>query len=356
MNATTFCNTSQLILRNSHALQSKRCLLLAPPADELAAALALEGVVSEVVGLTQNIATHRYLDPIWQRLPIQHELLYGPILAANQLELFDSVIFFLQKSKPLMMFWLDMVRPLLAPDASLWLVGENREGIKSWRKRLKTYFSDVTVIDNARHCGLIEATGFEEVTSDFVVDHYFQSFDVSQQSKSFVASSLPGVFSHGHLDQGTAILLASLHGCKASNVLDFGCGAGVISAALALQQSDANFTLVDCDALALASTHKTLKNLKVGNYRTIASDGLSDVSGRFDLIVSNPPFHQGVKTDYQVTEQFIRQSPNYLIKGGQLRIVANSFLRYESVIEKAFGNCCIVDSRNGYTVYEAIYH
>ena len=353
MNSDAFYNTSQLTLRNSDVLHAKRCLLIAPPADGVASALVSEGVVSELVGLTQNFATYRHLQPLWQQLSVPQTLLYGATLPDHPSEPFDGVIFFLQKSKPLMEFWLSMVTTVLTPDAKLWLVGENGEGIKSWRKRLKRYFTEVTAIDSARHCGLIEATGLETPVTSFAGDDYSQVFDVNHQGQSFAVTSLPGVFSHGRLDKGTAVLLDTLKDVKAKRVLDFGCGSGVISAALALQQPEIDYTLVDCDALALASARKTLDALNVKNYLAVASDGLSEVSGRFDLIISNPPFHQGVKTHYDVTEQFLKQSCDYLLKGGELRIVANSFLRYEPIIRKAFGNCRRLINQNGFAIYSA---
>ena len=41
-------------------------------------------------------------------------------------------------------------------------------------------------------------------------------------------------------------------------VLDFGCGAGVISAYINTLPGEHDITLVDCDALALASSTKTM--------------------------------------------------------------------------------------------------
>ena len=86
----------------------------------------------------------------------------------------------------------------------------------------------------------------------------------------------------------------------------------------------------------------------------MASDGLSAVTGSYDLIISNPPFHQGVRTNYEVTERFLAQSRQLLRPGGELRVVANSFLRYQPIIEQVYGHCQTLLVRDGFSVYRAV--
>ena len=161
------------------------------------------------------------------------------------------------------------------------------------------------------------------------------------------------MFSHGRLDVGTRVLLDTFADLPQGKVLDFGCGAGVISAYAQSLPGQRTFTLVDCDALALASSGRTMAHVGA-DFKVLASDGLSEVEGEFDLILSNPPFHQGVKTHYEATEQFLAQSFRHLKKGGELRIVANSFLRYPPIIKDAFGNCETLLTRDGFSIYRAI--
>ncbi|MCM2321593.1 MAG: class I SAM-dependent methyltransferase, partial [Pseudomonas sp.] len=69
--------------------------------------------------------------------------------------------------------------------------------------------------------------------------------------------------------------------------------------------------------------------------------------------VSNPPFHQGVHTDYQATEQLLREAARHLRPGGELRLVANSFLKYAPLIEQHLGPCTVLAERDGFRVYSA---
>jgi 16S rRNA (guanine1207-N2)-methyltransferase len=86
----------------------------------------------------------------------------------------------------------------------------------------------------------------------------------------------------------------------------------------------------------------------------IASNGLENVEGQFDAIISNPPFHTGVKTDYGIADKFIAQSRQYLVKGGELRIVANRFLPYPDILEAEFGNVQTIAQSNRFAVYASI--
>ena len=87
--------------------------------------------------------------------------------------------------------------------------------------------------------------------------------------------------------------------------------------------------------------------------RIAASDGYSDVRGTFDLIVTNPPFHAGVKTELSVTERMIRESGRFLMPGGRLVLVANAFLRYPGVLRESFSEVRELAENASYRVFEA---
>ncbi|MBS7676150.1 methyltransferase, partial [Vibrio cholerae] len=70
--------------------------------------------------------------------------------------------------------------------------------------------------------------------------------------------SLPGVFSHGRLDRGTELLLEHLDKLPSGNLLDFGCGAGVLGAAVKRRYPHNTVTMLDVDAFAAASSRLTL--------------------------------------------------------------------------------------------------
>ncbi|MFK0571704.1 methyltransferase [Endozoicomonas sp.] len=346
-------NPAQLIVRNQARFELEHLVMVGLPADDLASHLLDDGV-GYITALTRDFSVYGRLLTLEGRRKDRFSLTFAPVLPGGFSRPVDGVLIFLQKSKPLMDFWLQMVLSFLPDGVPVWLVGENDEGIKSWKKRLKNSFASVQSVDNARHCVLLEASEPLKKTEGFTLEQWFKAFAVSGPELSMEITSLPGVFSHGRLDRGTQVLLETLNSIPSGKVLDFGCGAGVISAYINAMPGDHDFTLVDCDALALTSSERTMEQLEVKSFTVLPIDGLSEVSGQFDLIISNPPFHQGVKTHYEVTEQFLVQSRQMLRPGGELRIVANRFLRYPPIIQQAFGHCETLLNKEGFSVYRAL--
>ena len=60
-------------------------------------------------------------------------------------------------------------------------------------------------------------------------------YDLAIAGESFRIASLPGVFSHDRLDEGTAFLLANVRVHPDERVLDIGCGWGAIGLVAARQ-------------------------------------------------------------------------------------------------------------------------
>ena len=132
------------------------------------------------------------------------------------------------------------------------------------------------------------------------------------------------MFSHGRLDEGSELLLAEQQALPAGRVLDFGCGSGVLSLVMARRNPGCRFELVDIDALAIYCARQSLALNGVAA-EVHASDGLSDVHGRFAAVISNPPFHTGIRQDTSIAERFFEQVTRNLQPGGELRIVATAF-------------------------------
>ncbi len=55
-----------------------------------------------------------------------------------------------------------------------------------------------------------------------------QTYELPLAEGPLKVISLPGVFSHGRLDRGSALLLEHLDKLPSGHLLDFGCGAGVL--------------------------------------------------------------------------------------------------------------------------------
>jgi 16S rRNA (guanine1207-N2)-methyltransferase len=271
---------------------------------------------------------------------------------------FDQAIIFLPKSKELTDYLLQRIASRLKPQGELFLVGEKRAGIERAAKQLQPYGKTLK-LDSARHCQLWQCN-LSGPVSDKPLAEWAKTF-VLEPFDQLKVVSLPGVFSHGHLDMGTALLLQHLDKLPKGDLLDFGCGAGVIGCFLKKKHPQQTVHFMDVDAFALAATRFSLAANQINEDDTvqlIAGRGIADAPHNLGAIISNPPFHQGIRTSYQATEDLLNQAVSHLdntrkVKG-ELRIVANSFLKYPPLLQNRFGHCHTLAQGHGFHVYQAM--
>ena len=202
------------------------------------------------------------------------------------------------------------------------------------------------LLDSARHCKLYQGW---LAPAPFSLARFTRQWPV----QGLNITSYPGVFSHGRLDRGSALLLDNLDQLPQGHVLDFGCGAGVLGAAIKRRYPHSRVTLLDVDAFAVASSRLTLAANGL-QAEVISGDGIDAAPTGLSAILSNPPFHQGVHTHYQATEHLLRQASRHLQAKGELRLVANSFLKYPPLIEQHLGPCQTLADAKGFRIYRAV--
>lgn len=271
-------------------------------------------------------------------------------------EPFEHVILFWPKEKALVPLFLKTLATLPQDSPlTLWLCGHNNGGIKSAANLLKKQGFAAVKVDTARHCTLLctQLTPSHTVPAQQCLTEQATHYDVATPDIPLRLTTYPGVFSEGKLDSGTALLLEHIPTLTSERVLDFGCGCGVISCVLAQHFPQISLLGVDVNAFALTATEANFATHQV-NGQARAVTGINDLSAeRFDLIITNPPFHQGTQTDYDVTHNLIQQAPALLNKGGAMLMVANRFLKYPDLIQQAFGHCHTLAQNNKFSLYLA---
>lgn len=338
--------TSQVLVRNQDYFAKGRWLIVNAPEPD----------IFDSLGNGEFHGFHQYYSVYQQcasgNSPEKHVFAAG--YSADQQ--FDGAIIYMPKAKEQVRMLIANMAACIKNPGQIFLVGENKSGIKSANKLFDTVSDKVNKLDSARHCALYCATLEIDASnghrkSQFELQKWVKWYSFEHANHTIAIASIPGVFSANKLDAGTKLLLDNLPKNMSGKVLDFACGAGVIACAVAKQYPESILTMTDVSALALHCANLTLaKNNVVGEI--LASDGLSNVTEKFDFILTNPPFHTGIQTDYNVTESFIQESKKHLKSNGKLSLVANRFLLYPDLIKRSLGKVKTTAQTSKFNLYQ----
>ncbi len=180
---------------------------------------------------------------------------------------------------------------------------------------------------------------------------------------NLTVSAWPGVFSAERFDLGTRLLadeVAALHEIlpDAREVVDLGCGTGILGMLALRALPEATVTFLDESAQAVASARHnvqsnaaTLGPNPVDRSRFIRSHVFDDADlPKIDLVVCNPPFHHANATNDAVAWQMFMQSERVLLNGGELWVVANRHLGYHDKLARIFDATALVVSHPKFVV------
>ncbi|NIL19916.1 methyltransferase [Pseudomonas sp. AN3A02] len=147
------------------------------------------------------------------------------------------------------------------------------------------------------------------------------------------------VFCREGLDIGTRAFLPHLpQNLGSAHVADLGCGNGVLAIASALQNPEAQYTLVDESYMAVQSAAENWR-AALGERDVLIrpGDGLADQEPQsLDVVLCNPPFHQQQVVGDFLAWRMFQQAREALVVGGALYIVGNRHLGYHSKLARLF--------------------
>ncbi|MFJ6328130.1 MULTISPECIES: class I SAM-dependent methyltransferase [unclassified Rhizobium] len=148
-----------------------------------------------------------------------------------------------------------------------------------------------------------------------------------------------GMFSHDRIDAGSELLASRLPTDFSGDAADFGAGWGYLSVELATKSPRiARIDLYEAHYGALeAARANLLANCPKVAQRFFWHDLASEpVKDKYDLIVMNPPFHEGHAAEPSLGQAMIKAAASALRGGGRLMLVANRGLPYEPVLAESF--------------------
>lgn len=195
------------------------------------------------------------------------------------------------------------------------------------------------------------------------VEHYYTQKPTSKEKLNLINAYLrgryfkfwtsSGVFSKGHIDPGTRLLIRSMILPERGLVLDMGCGYGAIGVVAAAVNPNLYVIMVDVNERAVKLAKRNIKLNGVTNAEVRRGNLYEPVKDMlFNCILSNPPISAGMET----VEAIITEAPKYMCKGATIQIVVKSKIgreRFKNLFEETFGNFTILAREGGYRVLMA---
>ncbi|ADD28105.1 methyltransferase [Meiothermus ruber] len=210
----------------------------------------------------------------------------------------------------------------------LWIAGSKDKGFAHYFKLAQAWVGYGLLV---RREGAWRVAVLEKEKPAPSLPEVWQSFDWAFMGKTLSFSYLPGVFSGGHLDPGSAMLLRELPQ-DLGHVLDIGGGYGALSRPLLGRAQ--GLTLLEDDWISVLCAQKNL-----GEAATVLHSDVDEAlteDQTFTTIITNPPFHVGGLVVLETAIAFIEAAHARLERGGKFYLVANRFLPYEPLLEARF--------------------
>ncbi len=194
------------------------------------------------------------------------------------------------------------------------------------------------------------------------MSHYFINDDSIKSEEKVTKAVIQGqlftfwtdynVFSKSGLDFGTRTLLESIDidGLK-GKILDFGCGYGPIGIFLAKHGLQVDMVDINLRSLHLARKNADVNGVKVSIFE---SNIYSNVTEKYDFIITNPPIRVGKKILYEI----LIGAREYLKKDGALIFVIHKDQGAKSVIKdmSEFYQVEVLEKNKGFYVIACKLH
>ena len=167
------------------------------------------------------------------------------------------------------------------------------------------------------------------------------------------------MFAWDRIDQASALLAKHLPSNLTGHAADLGAGFGYLSVELLTRCP--HITAVDLYEAEARALHLAELNLREYSARIPLKFHWHDVTQgllqRYQVIISNPPFHTQSRADRpDIGQRFITVAAEALLPGGQLWLVANRHLPYEAILSERFGVIETIAQQDGFKIIAATKH
>lgn len=180
-----------------------------------------------------------------------------------------------------------------------------------------------------------------------------EQFIYHYRGKELTFISDNGVFSKKIIDYGSRVLLDTINiDASKKSLLDVGCGYGTFGVSLKSAYPFLRVEMVDVNERAIDLAKKNIQNNNL-DAKVYLSSVYDNVTGKYDLIVTNPPIRAGK----EIVTRILVESKEHLNDDGEIWVVIQKKQGAPSAkknLEAVFRNVTIEKKDKGYYILKAV--
>lgn len=271
----------------------------------------------------------------------------------------DHFFYRISKEKAVVHHLINEALRVLKPQGVLYLCGQKKEGIKTYVEKAGLLLgSEKKIQKEGQHYSsqLYKNQSSTTLSNTLLDDNNYAELRAHITFNKNVIYSKPGQFGWDKIDQGSEFLITEMNKIFADQpiniqrCLDLGCGYGFLSIA-SKHLPIGKCVLTDNNAAALISArHNSMHHGLDADI--IASDAGDTINNTFDLILCNPPFHQGFSIDGDLTDKFLSSTKRLLASKGVAYFVVNQFIPLEKKAQVHFKSVKVIAQNKSFKVME----
>ena len=270
---------------------------------------------------------------------------------------FDGIYYRLSKEKAVVHHLINSAGRLLKTGGHLTLLGHKNEGLKSYSKSASAYLGGEISTRRGRAGYTAVSISRAMDLGNRLEDGDYPHLRPAVEANGNTLYSKPGIYGWEKIDQGSALLVAALKAwlllspatAHPRTVLDLGCGYGYLSI-MAARLFKSDFVATDNNFAAVTACTKNFQLCDIHG-RVVADDCGAHIQEKFDLVLCNPPFHQGFETSGDIADRFLQQAAAHLKPGGSALFVVNQFIGLERRAINWFSSVEEMHRENGFKIF-----
>lgn len=263
----------------------------------------------------------------------------------------EQIFYRVSKEKPLTHHLINQAARALPQGGLLFLSGEKNQGIKTYIGKAAELFG--CQAKSQKNGSVYSAVlGKQTDSQNFLDDSDYTELRPIAQQGSITFHSKPGLFGWQKIDRGSEFLIEQLDRFlqqqRPASLLDLGCGygyLGLMSAHLPVERRV--FTDNNAAALIAADYNCRANGIEA---EILAGDAGNSLEPGFDLILCNPPFHQGFSVSGELTRKFLESAHQLLTSQGSALFVVNSFIPLERLGREFFSRIDLLADNGSFKV------